>query len=502
MSKLKKNIVANFSGSLWQTLMGILFVPIYIKFMGIESWGLVGFFTTLQIMCGILYVGLSNTLNREMSRLSVTPGKEQEMRNLVRTLETVYWSITIAIGVLVTILAPFFANHWINSGELPSKTVEQTLLIMGLVLTLQMPIGFYSGGLMGLQKQVLLNIIKIIVGTLRGVGAAAVLWLISPTIQTFFIWQIIVNLINIICVKFFFQKNIPHSEKAASFEKQLLKRIWKFAAGMTGISISAMILTQLDKIIILKILSLETFGYYTLACVVTSGLTIIITSISNAIFPRFSELVALKNNEKIKNLYHECTQLMSVIILPIAITISFFSYEILLLWTGNSTTAQYVAPILSILILGTTLNALMYLPYTLQLAFGWTKIGLKICLFLIVLLVPTVIILTKIYGVIGAATAWLILNIIYMAIGVPLTHQRLLRGEAGKWFNDILYPLLSTLIIIIAGYCLLNIIKTPFMIFILIFGTLLCAMLGASMSSTYTRNIILKSKTFRRISLC
>ncbi len=83
MSLLKKNIAANFAGSIWQALIGLVFIPLYIKFMGIESWGLIGIFVTLQAIFGILDMGLSSTLNREMARLSVLPGKEQEMRNLV-----------------------------------------------------------------------------------------------------------------------------------------------------------------------------------------------------------------------------------------------------------------------------------------------------------------------------------------------------------------------------------------------------------------------------------
>ena len=85
MNLLQKNITANFLGSTWQALIGLIFVPFYIKFMGIESWGLVGFFITLQAIFGLLDMGLTSTLNRELARLSVMPHKEQEMRNLVRT---------------------------------------------------------------------------------------------------------------------------------------------------------------------------------------------------------------------------------------------------------------------------------------------------------------------------------------------------------------------------------------------------------------------------------
>lgn len=38
-------ILPNFGGKAWQALMSLTFVPLYIKFMGIEFYGLVGIFT-------------------------------------------------------------------------------------------------------------------------------------------------------------------------------------------------------------------------------------------------------------------------------------------------------------------------------------------------------------------------------------------------------------------------------------------------------------------------
>ena len=175
-STLKNNIAANFAGSFWQALMGLVFVPLYIKFMGIESYGLIGLFTTLQVIFGLLDVGLGSTLTREMARLSVLPEKKQEMRNLVRTLETVYWGIAVVAGVAIMSLSSIIARYWIKPGQLPPGTIEQALLLMGLVMVFQMPGGFYAGGLRGLQKQVLLNGVIIFTGTLRGAGVVLILW--------------------------------------------------------------------------------------------------------------------------------------------------------------------------------------------------------------------------------------------------------------------------------------------------------------------------------------
>ena len=435
-------------GSTWRTLMGLIFIPLYIKFMGIESWGLIGIFATIQVIFGLLDIGLSSTLNREMARLSVLSGRGQEMRNLVRTLEVIYWGIAIFVGITLVSLSPFIAHHWIKAGQISPKTIEQALLIMGFVIALQMPIGFYSGGLMGLQRQVLLNVINASMSTLRGAGAVLILWLISPTIQAFFLWQIVISTINSFLFARFLWRRLPVGEKNAVFQKQLLKGIWRFATGMSGISILAVILTQLDKIILSKMLSLEMFGYYTLASVVAMSLGRLFTPVFYSIYPRFTQLVSMGDQEGLKQLYHKSCQFVSVLILPIAIIIALFSHEILLIWTQNQATADKAYLLVSILICGTALNGLMHFPYALQLAFGWTRLSFFKTLIAVILLVPLIIYMTTHYGATGAAIAWLVLNLGMFFFEIPIMHRRLLRKEKWRWYwQDVCVPLVACIFI-------------------------------------------------------
>jgi len=121
VSQLKRNIVANFAGNIWQAFMALAFIPLYIKFMGIESYGLIGVFAMIQAMFGVLDMGLSTTLNREMASLSALPDRGQEMRNTVRTLEVIYWGVALLVGMVVVAISPGVARHWLNAGALPLK---------------------------------------------------------------------------------------------------------------------------------------------------------------------------------------------------------------------------------------------------------------------------------------------------------------------------------------------------------------------------------------------
>jgi O-antigen/teichoic acid export membrane protein len=428
--------------------MVLVFIPLYIKFIGIESWGLIGIFATLQAIFGLLDMGLTSTLNREMARLSVLSAKEQEMGNLVRTLEVLYWSVAVFAGISVVLLSPYITHHWIKVGQLSPKTVEQVLVIMGFAVALQMPKGFYSGGLMGLQRQVLLNVVNVIISTLGGAGAVLILWLISPTLQAFFLWQILISGLNIFLLAFFLWRSLPVRGKKAVYQNQLLKGIWRFAAGMSGISAFAVILTQVDKIILSKMLSLEMFGYYVLASLVAMSIVRLILPVFNGVYPRFTQLIYSDDQTELTRLYHKSCQFMAVLILPVAMVVAFFSYEILLLWTHNPTIAEKSHLFVSILICGSAFNGLISLPFALQLASGWTRLSFYKTMISVILLVPLIIYMTTCYGATGAAIAWLVLNLSMFFLEIPIMHRRLLRAEKWRWYlQDVFIPLMTSIII-------------------------------------------------------
>jgi O-antigen/teichoic acid export membrane protein len=442
MTRYKSNLFANFAGSGVAALLQLAFIPFYIKFLGIEAYGLIGFYIMLQAVLQVLDLGLGPTMNREMARYSVQPEKAGEARDFTRTLEIGYWILGISAGAAIAAAAPLIATRWVNIGTLPLPVVVRSLMLMGGLASLQLPLVFYQGGLMGLQRQVLLNAVKIAMAVTGSGGAVLILWLVSPTITAFLWWQLVVAALQAVVLWWSLWHSLPVADHSPSFSPALLRNVWRFAAGMSGITVSTIILTQLDKIILSRLLPLKSFGYYTLATAVGSGLYVLIIPVFNATFPRLSAMVAAQDENGVRELYHLGSQLMAVLILPVASIVAFFSYDVLMVWTGNAEAARNTATIVSFLIAGTAMNGLMSLPYALQLANGWTRLGLAITVCLIFTMVPVIVFASLRYGPVGAASAWALLNLIYMGVGVPLTHARFLRGEARRWFLvDVALPL-------------------------------------------------------------
>ncbi|MFC1836730.1 hypothetical protein ACFL2Q_18730 [Thermodesulfobacteriota bacterium] len=109
---------------------------------------------------------------------------------------------------------------------------------------------------------------------------------------------------------------------------------------------------------------------------------------------------------------------------------------------GDTVLTDNIYAILAVMTIGTGLYGLRSLPYSLQVAHGWTSLGLIIrCLFL-VCYVPLIILMTQRYGAVGAAGAWTLLNGASLFVWIPVMHLRLLRGRLWKWFAvDVGLPL-------------------------------------------------------------
>jgi O-antigen/teichoic acid export membrane protein len=491
-SGFKLDLAASLTASAWSMLVQLACVPLYIRFLGVEAYGLIGFYVMLQAMLQVLDLGLSPTMNREMARYSVQPEKADEARDLVRTLELGYWLIGLMIGLVLVTVSPWLAAHWIKASAIPVASVSHALMLMGILAALQWPVSFYQGGLIGLRKQVIFNVFRIIAVTVSNGGAVLVLWVISPTIQAFFLWLVVTNVVMLVCWTVFLWKSLPAGIRPPQLDFGLLHNIGRFAAGMSGIAAFSLVLGQADKVILSKVLNLKVFGFYTIAGMFGAGLVMIVSSVFNTSYPRFSALVARGDEQELIRIYHGATQLMAVLLLPLAAEIALFSSDILQLWTRNSEVAHNAGPIATLLVIGTAINGLMNLPYALQLAYGWTSIGLKITAFMSVIVVPALWFAAAHYGPVGAACVFVGLQSTNMLIGLPITHRRLLRHELTRWiYQDVGPPLGASVLIVGLARVAMSRRLSPLAVLSTLFAVLLAAMAAAAFVAPLIRRRLL-----------
>lgn len=450
--RLGKNLLAGFSNSAWTAIVTLAVVPLYLKYLGIEAYGLIGFFVTTQALFQVLDLGLTPAMNREVARCSAV-GNMCEARHLLHTLAVLYWSMAGLIAGAIFVLAPFITEYWLRTEHLAQESVLSAVMLMGLVIACRWPMGLYQGALMGAQRLTVSSGVNMSMTTIGSVGAVFVIAFVSPTIQAFFIWQAFVGLISAITMRWAAWRVIGGKERDAGFDIARLAHIWRFSAGMAAIAISSLIFLQLDKLLLSKMLGLAEFGQYMLATVVVGGLYVLTIPTYHVIFPRLSALVAGGDTYGLLNLYRLATRFLGTILFPLAMLLVFYSEDVMQVWTGNADTARIVAPVISLLAIGAALHGIMHLPYALQLANGMTTIPLKINLILMFFSIPVIIFLASSYGAVGGALAWAMVEILYLLLGTWLTHRHILTGLASKWlYQDVGIPLGLSLVIMALGW--------------------------------------------------
>jgi O-antigen/teichoic acid export membrane protein len=381
-------------------------------------------------------------LGREMARFLGGAHHAQSIRDLLRSIEIIGVVIAGALALSIWIASGWLATHWVKTENISVEVVAQAFGVMGLVTALRFIEDIYVSAIVGLQRQVLANGVSTIMATARGFGAVGVLSWISPTIEAFFIWQGLVSVITVLGYAGALHRLLPRCDRPARFSWPALLDIWRFAAGMMGITLLSLLLMQVDKILLSRLLDLKAFGYYVLAGMVAGTLSMLTAPITSAFYPRFTELVTRNENIVLRAAYHQAAQLVTVVTGTVAIVLMAFGDKLLVLWTNDASLAQQVAPLMTVLVLGNLLNALMTVPYQIQLAHGWTALAIKINIVAATIVVPAILWIVPKYGAIGAAWVWVALNAGYVLVGISLMHLRLLSDEKWRWYSqDVAIPL-------------------------------------------------------------
>jgi O-antigen/teichoic acid export membrane protein len=317
-------------------------------------------------------------------------------------------------------------------------------MLIGLAVAVQWPLFLYQGGLVGLQRQVALGAINTVMQAVRFAGVIP-LMIVWPSLELFFAYQAAAGLVHAAVAGVWLWRCMPASPGAgrAAFRWENLRALRYFAAGMSGIAVSSLIISQLDKML-LSGLALEAFGYYTIAAQAAGGLSRVFGPVLPATLPRFAELIARDQWAELSALYHRCAQFLSVMLVPLAALLAVWAGPVLAVWTGRPDVALHAALVLTLLTISAALNGLLTLAYSLQLAFGWTKLTLWSGLVAMAVTIPTMIVATRFYGAAGAAAAAILPNAIQLLIGVTMMHRRILRGELRRWvLVDVGGPLLA-----------------------------------------------------------
>jgi O-antigen/teichoic acid export membrane protein len=446
------NIAANFSGVGARLLFALAFNIIYFRLLGSEGFGLIGFYTSLAALSALFDLGLGQTTMREVARREASGEAAAGLRSVVFTLQILLTGVGLVLGLLIALTSPWIAT-WFSTKDLGTDEVRAAVLLMGAVLTLQFPVNFFYGALIGLQRQLLSNTLLVAATALRGIISIVALFIWGAAPAIFFTAQIAASIIELTAGALTVWRLLPASSGRTRFEAGLLRETWQFTSGTWLAVTFAQTAVLADKLILSALLPLHLYGLYSLAVTVTTALQRLAPPFTNALFPHFVRLIQQGETPALSRAYTQASQAASAIFLAAGLALTIYAAPLAHLLATDAADANRIAVLLALLAAANTLNVELALPFSLLFAHGITSIALRINFVLCVAYLASLILLAPRYGVDAAAGLWLAANAVMLPALLFMTHRAVLPGLGASWLvRVLLLPGIAAAAVLLAGY--------------------------------------------------
>ncbi|MED5526636.1 MAG: oligosaccharide flippase family protein [Pseudomonadota bacterium] len=452
---LKRNVIANYVGQIYIAAVGILIVPFYLSYLGAQGYGLVGFFTMIQGWLQLLDMGISTTLSREAARSRLDDASGIFFRRLQMLVMAVFVAVALLFVAAALASVDWIASTWLTS-TLDHSTVKTAVTAISIAVAMRWLSGPWRSCLVGLERQVVLNIASIAVATLRFPLSLLVLHLSQGSITAFFHYQIGVAAVELLTYFLLACVYAPYKGRVSLPDKTFWREAnptFRFALSVAFTSAVWVLVTQLDKLLLSKLVPLAEYGYFSVAVVAASGISMLSQPLAQAVIPRLTALHAAGDEVGLISQYRRASRLVAAIVIPASIILGTFAEQVVWIWTGSQETAQHAAPILRWYAWGNGLLAISAFPYYLQYANGNLRLHILGNIFFVLFLVPAIYFASVHYGALGAAKVWFIENIFYFLFWTWFVHGKFLPSGHRIWlFSDIGRFLPLILVIVLFFY--------------------------------------------------
>ena len=417
LRSLASLLLASFSGKLIYALSSLLAVPVATYLLGAEAMGVVGFFATILMVLMVAEGGLTSSIIHRMARSVVaTPERATRKMGADLSMTSTYFATFFTLGVAVFLglgcLSEWVVNHWLDSDGLGQDAVRRSIWYMAAFIGLNFPVMLLQAVLVGKERQMALNVIYIPYSLLRTLGVLLPLYLIPHfrSVDTYFLSQAIVQLAYFLTLLWMVYRCTGFLPWLYRWKLSYLRRGYSYGRGVLLISVTSIVTTQYDKFYLSGHISLKSFGYYTLATTLAGVAYIFSTAFNSVLFPRMTAYFSAKDELGLERIHTASLCVVSSALALLCCAVFSFK-DILLSVLFAPEIAAGVSGVVAILMVGTSLQALLIVPFALQLATKWTTLAFRLNLVAIPVILIALPLLVDRWGAQGAAWLWLFYNV-------------------------------------------------------------------------------------------
>jgi len=400
---LARNTILNLIGRTIPLIVGIITIPLIVRGLGTERFGLLSLIWVVLGYFSIFDLGLGRATTKYVAEI-FGKGETNRVSDIVWTSVTSQAILGIIGTVIVVLSTPLLVESVLNISPTLHAEARVTFYVLALSVPIILISSSFSGVLEATQRFDLINAVKIPTSILTFLLPVIGLSLnfTLPGIVGLILTARIGALISFMVLNF---RTIPQTKKYSG-SLSLVTRLLSFGGWITVSNIIGPLLQYLDRFLIGALLTMGVVAYYTAPFDIMSRLSIIPLSLVMTMFPAFSTLGLTRIND-LRYFFIRSTKYMFLFVSLVTLILILFAHEILQVWLGDAF-AKDSTLVLQILALGILISSLTHLALALFQGIGHPDITAKIQLLLLPVSIFLSVILIKKIGIIGAALSWTI----------------------------------------------------------------------------------------------
>lgn len=334
-SAVKTQLLKNalFNGSSWgvTVLVNLAAVPIFIRYLGMEGYGIYLLLTGLFGYFGLLDFGLSDGVVKYVAH-------HMELGDEGAVTESINAALVVqVVAGIIGIVALWTFNHQIIRALHVSSSLIR-VAFMGLYVSAvgflcKMLLNTFNAVLRGLQRFDILS--KTTVGFSLATTITAVLVLFAGgRLLEVIVATIVITSANLVTVIFLVRRYIPSYRHTFRVGGGAFGSLFSFGAYTFISKVAAALNSYFLQVVIAVILGAGAVAYFAVPLRVTTGLEAGLASLISVIFPFVSTLKARENLESLQKLYSTTSKYVVALSTPPYLFLILFSHRILRLWLG------------------------------------------------------------------------------------------------------------------------------------------------------------------------
>ncbi|MBM2834201.1 MAG: Polysacc synt protein [Candidatus Brocadiaceae bacterium] len=314
--------------------IGLAIVPIIIKFIGVEGYGVWIMIQTLLTYSSVMDMGFSPAMTKYTAEYD-GHGDHSKITQIFNTLFVVYVFLCLVLFLIVFVCKGQIVDSLIRPIHIPKETVSFALIISMLVFTFNMIFSVYPSFLSGLQRMDITNKIDSISSIIKFALSLVFLYL-GWGIKGLALSGGISCIITLTMYIYASKRIAPYlTFNPFLFNLRTLKEIWGFSIYGAMNNVVAMIHLQLDKLIINYFLGVNSLAFYDIAHRLVSFIWGLCGSFVVPIMPAISKIHASDGIEKSKEVFQTIFKYTSLIVCPVFLFVSVFANTLIVAWLGN-----------------------------------------------------------------------------------------------------------------------------------------------------------------------